>query len=142
METRKRMLIALGIWILVYGAFAAFMLFMLGAGMAQTSLRDYDELGIDLLSIFWPLIESILSWMWIALSKKRYAESKYLALGNTIAWVAAVLPPILFYVLAVSGVRDSAAQLLTMVGMPLVGHWTARLLWLKPASATAVLAES
>ena len=98
---------------------------------AMSAVRDpNDRVGLTFLAVFWPLLELILSWWWVAASTKQYADSKYLAQGNTFALTASMLAPILGYVFITSHIESITVLSMVMIGVSLVGHWAARLLWL------------
>jgi hypothetical protein len=103
--------------------------------------RDFQ---FDFLGTIWPSVELIVSWMWVRLGTKRYIKSQYRSHGNIIAAVASILPLALFYwwahdkndrytflVLMLERPLALDKWVLLMMGIPLLGHWTARLLWLK-----------
>lgn len=134
-DSRRKMMLALGIEIFIYGAFAILFLFFLLVGFADSGSDKrqgpFDpDFGLHALAVLWPLLELVLSWAWLARSAARYAESRFLALGNTIALVASILAPIVVYELRRTVFESDMILFLIMVGIPLIGHWTARLLWL------------
>jgi hypothetical protein len=128
-DSRRQMMVALGIEIIVYGVFAAAIIYELIGAYALSSLHDPSNY-LAFLAVLWPLFELVLSWTWLARTRQ-YAENKFLATGNTLALTASMLAPILGYVVLKSGIDSITVPLWIMIGIPLVGHWTARLLWLK-----------
>lgn len=130
------MMLALGIEIFIYSIFALLVLFILIVGFADSGSDKrqgmFDpDFGPHAIAVLWPLLELIFSWTWLARSTTRYAESKFLALGNTIALTASILAPIVTYNFLKSAFEHETVFFSIMVGIPLIGHWAARLLWLK-----------
>jgi hypothetical protein len=117
-------------------------------GFADSGTRDKLDFNrdfqLDISGTIWPLLELIVSWIWIVFGTKRYIKSQYRSQGNIIAAVASILPLALFYwwahdkndrytflVLMLERPLALDKWVLLMMGIPLLGHWTARLLWLK-----------
>lgn len=142
MDARKRMLVILGL-----GAFANaavvgfFLIFWVGSfGMEGARSQDNGDLMV-IFAIFWPLIEVLITLVWVARSKTRYRNSKYRTEGDAIAVATLVLPPILYYWALSSGTLSNQFFYFYVItiGIPFFGHWTARILWTiqKEQAATA-----
>jgi hypothetical protein len=131
MDARKRMLVILGLGALANAAGVGFFLILWIGSFGMEGSRQSQN---DLMVIFattWPLIEVLITLIWVALSKTRHRNSKYCKTGDAIAVATLILPPILYYWALSSGtLRDEFFYFyVIMIGIPFLGHWTARILW-------------
>jgi hypothetical protein len=131
MDARKRMLVILGLGALANAAGVGFFLILWIGSFGMEGSRQFQD---DLMVIFatsWPLIEVLITLIWVALSKTRYRNSKYRTAGDAIAVATLILPPILYYRALSSGTlgNEFFYFYVIMIGIPFFGHWTARILW-------------
>ena len=144
MDARKRMLVILGLGALANAAWVGFFLFLwLGSFALEGSRAGAQDEGIAVLAMCWPLIEAVITFVWVALSKRRYGNSKYRAAGNVIALATLILTPTLYFWALSSGtLRDDFFYFyIIMLGIPFFGHWTARILWMIPKEQAATAAS-
>lgn len=142
MDARKRMLVILGLGTLANAAVLGFFLILLIGSLGMEGVRSQDNSDVMvILAIFWPLIEVLISLVWVAQSKTRYRNSKYRMAGDAIAVATLVLPPIVYYWALISEALQNEHFFfyVILIGIPFLGHWTARILWMiqKEQVATA-----
>lgn len=131
MNARKRMLVILSLGALANAAGVGFFFILwIGSFGMEGSRQSQDDLML-IFAIFWPLIEVLITLVWVALSKTRYQNSKYRTAGDAIAVATLILPPILYYWALSSGTLQNEFFYfyVIMIGIPFFGHWTARILW-------------
>ncbi len=141
MDARKRMLVILGLGALANAAWVGLFLILWIGTWGMEGTRQSQDYGMIIFVISWPLIEVLVSLVWVALSKTRYRNSKYRTAGDAIAVATLILPPILYYWALSSGAlgNEFFYFCLIIIGIPFFGHWTARVLWTiqKEQAATA-----
>ena len=141
MDARKRMLVILSLSTLANAAWVGlFLILWIGTWGMEGTRQSRDD-GTIIFVISWPLIEVLISLVWVALSKTRYRNSKYRTAGDAIAVATLILPPTLYYWALSSGalVNEDFFSYVIMIGIPFLGRWTARILWTiqKEQAATA-----
>ncbi|HKD78392.1 MAG TPA: hypothetical protein VKH81_01795 [Candidatus Angelobacter sp.] len=119
---RKWMLAVLGIGILMYGVWTAFLVFI--ALMAESGGKNSNPaLGLALL---WPMGELIWTWFWILRHADRYSRSSRQGLGNALL-VFALIAPVPF-ALAING-TGWEWEILLSIAVTVTGCWGARFAW-------------
>jgi hypothetical protein len=142
MDARKRMLVILGLGALANTAGGGiFLILWIGSLALEGSRQSQDDDPMVIFATSWPLIEVLITLIWVALSKTRYRNSKYRTAGDVIAVATLILSPILYYWALSSGTlgNEFFYFYVIMIGIPFFGHWTARILWTiqKEQAATA-----
>lgn len=138
MDSRKRMLVILGIAVLAHALWSGMFLMFLASsfGESGSTTRQEENYGLWIFSILWPFLEVAFTWIWIALAGTRYSNSEYRTLGNRFVAATLILTPLLILTLVRLHRIDETTFFATSIGIPFVGHWTARILWIKQKAVT------